>query len=468
MKVYGNPPRSRMSSFVFLVALTLLGVCCSATAQYWRQMTFRADAPGIDENPLRGFVPFSGMKQGADSFPHSMEWFYLPLSDVIVGPNTYKWSALEKKLTEISQRGHQAVFRFYLDYPDRRSGIPQYLLRSGLRTFKYRDFGNGASYLQSVSPDYSDPRLIDCLTRFIGEFGAKYDGDVRIAYVTAGLYGFWGEWHVTGHPSAGEAAGWSMAQNDKDALLAAYQNSFHKTPVLVRYPWVSANWELLSNFGFHDDSLLKDTIGQESWQFWRGMEKAGTAESWKVHPTGGEIYPQLQTGLWDSWPNTKGQDVEQTILSAHVTWILDNDLFATVPNQAERTNALRAQRMLGYILFCKADHIERMPNGSAVVTVSIENRGVAPIYASWPVEIEAMNADEKVVGWGNADWPLASLLPGQAASWSVSLNSLPSSAKTVLLRIANPMRNGHSVAFANAEMGTVISGWLTLNLIQRP
>jgi hypothetical protein len=456
----------RAAAFIFLGALLLLINSGFAQEQSWRQMVFRPDAPGVDENPLRGLIPFSGMRQGENSFPHSMEWFYLPLSDVIAGPDTYKWDALEKQLNDISRRGHQAVFRFYLDYPGRRSGIPRYLLKAGLHAFKYDDFGNGTSLTHSVSPDYSDPRLIDCLIRFIRAFGAEYDGDVRIAYLTAGLYGFWGEWHVTGHPRPGEDAGWSMTQRDKDALLHAYQASFRKTPVLVRYPWVSTSRELLANFGFHDDSLLKDTLGEESWGFWRGMKNAGLVESWQFHPTGGEIYPQLQAGLWDVWPNSRGQDVEKTIETSHVSWMLDNDLFVKTPSEMEKANALRAQRLLGYTLYCKADRLARSPNGAALVSVLIENRGDAPMYYTWPVEVEVLTADGRVVGRGKAEWPLPRLQPGQLVEWSVQLDALPDTAKTILLRIANPMPNGHSVAFANAEMGTVASGWLTLNLLQ--
>jgi hypothetical protein len=44
---------------------------------------------------------------------------------------------------------------------------------------------------------------------------------------------------------------------------------------------------------------------------------------------------------------------------------------------------------------------------------------------------------------------------------------VPNRTNTLLLRIANPMPGGHSVAFANAEMGTVREGWLTLDVTAR-
>ena len=281
-----------MSQWISLLVATMLLVTSVpiAIAQQWHTMTFQADAPGVDENPLRGFVPYSSTRQTGETFPHSMEWFYLPLAAVVKGPDIYDWSAVEQQLTAISRRGHQAIFRFFLDYPTRPTGIPEYLLRAGLKTYRYDDSENAKGATTSVSPDYADPRLIECLVRFIHAFGRRYDGDVRIAYLTAGLYGFWGEWHVHNHPLSGEPAGWSMEQKDKDALLRAYAESFTRTQVLVRSPNVTKDRTLLLHFGFHDDSFLQDTIGEQSWQYWPMMGQAGTTgrsgQSGRVSRTG--------------------------------------------------------------------------------------------------------------------------------------------------------------------------------------
>ena len=37
-------------------------------------------------------------------------------------------------LNSVAGRGHQTVFRIYLDYPGKTTGIPQYLLDAGLAT----------------------------------------------------------------------------------------------------------------------------------------------------------------------------------------------------------------------------------------------------------------------------------------------------------------------------------------------
>jgi hypothetical protein len=454
----------RRTSFVLAILVLAGSILIPAAAQQWHAMTFRADAPGTDENPLRGFVPYSSTKQTAEMFPHSMEWFYLPLAAVVTGPDTYDWSPIERQLSAIAGRGHQAIFRFYLDYPKQPTGIPAYLLAAGLKTFPYRDSGNAASATPSVSPDYRDPRLIDCLVHFIHALGARYDGDARIAYVTAGLYGFWGEWHVHDHPLPGESSGWAIRQKDKDALLHAYAASFEHTAVLVRVPDVTKDRHLLAHFGFHDDAFLTDTLGPQRSHFWPKMELAGAVNLWQKHPIGGEIYPALQAGLWDSWPNHEGQNVAAAIATTHATWMLDSELFGAPHTSDQLTNALRAARMLGYTLYCREWQIVRTNDGSTKVTLRVENRGVAPMYYAWLAETKALDRSGKIVGQGSAVWPLPTLLPGKTAEWSISLNALPRRTKSVLIRIANPMPGGHPVAFANAEMSTVLPGWLTLTI----
>ncbi|HTW46381.1 MAG TPA: hypothetical protein VMD92_00460 [Acidobacteriaceae bacterium] len=127
------------------------------------------------------------------------------------------------------------------------------------------------------------------------------------------------------------------------------------------------------------------------------------------------IRPELQAGLWDQWPNADGQDVRQAIATTHATWMLDASLFEAPATAEERANALRAARMMGYTLFRAATRMTHAPDGSAQLTVRIENRGAAPFYYVWPAELEALDVSGKVVARARADWPLPSLLPGRKA-----------------------------------------------------
>jgi hypothetical protein len=92
----------------------------------------------------------------------------------MIGPTNFDWSSLETLLNTVASRGHQTVFRVYLDYPGKSTGLPQYLLDAGLATHNYTDYGNNG---RSVSPDYENPLLRQALTNFIAALGARYDGD---------------------------------------------------------------------------------------------------------------------------------------------------------------------------------------------------------------------------------------------------------------------------------------------------
>jgi hypothetical protein len=260
-----------------------------------------------------------------------------------------------------------------------------------------------------------------------------------------------------------------MAQKDKDAILRAYAESFEQTPVQVRQPGVTADAELLRHFGFHDDSFLNDTVGEE-WMFWPQIERARLSTSWDRHPIGGEIYPQLQAGVWTQAAHAAqglDEDPAEAIQTIHATWMIDYDLFRRKPSPAERAAALRAQSRMGYTFFCRSARVVQ-EDGTASVQLEVENQGGAPIYYAWQTEAEALDASGAVIARGQAAWPLLQLLPGKTAAWSIPFDTLPGNAQTILVRIRNPMPGGHDVAFANAEMGTVRKGWLTVTVHREP
>ena len=132
------------------------------------------------DNPLKGFAPFNeNLDNNAPSFPHTMEWFYMPLNAVVKGERNYDWTEFEQQLSSIKSRGHQAALRFYLDYPTKPTGVPDYLLGpNGIdQSRKYNFYDNNGT---SFSPDYNDPRVQSLIKDFVAEFGKNYDGDPRI------------------------------------------------------------------------------------------------------------------------------------------------------------------------------------------------------------------------------------------------------------------------------------------------
>ena len=92
-------------------------------------------APAPVDNPLKGLVPYVGDVR--DRFPHSLEFNYVPLAALVTGYDHYDWQPLENLLNAAAGRGHQAIFRVYLEWPGRKDLIPAFLLKDGLKVQKF-------------------------------------------------------------------------------------------------------------------------------------------------------------------------------------------------------------------------------------------------------------------------------------------------------------------------------------------
>jgi hypothetical protein len=144
---------------------------------------------------LKGLVPYQGDVR--DFFPHSLEFNYLPYSALVKGYDEFDWTRLEKMLDDIAARGHQTVFRIFLEYPGKKGAVPEFLVNDGLKVHKYLNTNTQPlPRAQVETPDYEDQNLRRSLKTFIAALGKRYDGDPRIGFITAGLLGTWGEWHT--------------------------------------------------------------------------------------------------------------------------------------------------------------------------------------------------------------------------------------------------------------------------------
>jgi hypothetical protein len=83
------------------------------------------------DSPLKKLVPYSGM--AGDTFPRSMEFDYLSLSDLINETETFDWQPLEALLSGIASRGNQVILRVWREYPWRKSGMPTFLRDQGVK-----------------------------------------------------------------------------------------------------------------------------------------------------------------------------------------------------------------------------------------------------------------------------------------------------------------------------------------------
>ena len=426
--------------------------------------------PAPPDNPLKGLVPYAGDHR--KKFPHSMEFNYLPLSDLMTGPSKFDWGPLEKLLDDITSRGHQAVFRIWMEYPGHKEGIPGFLEKKGVKVTEWLNTNTDPFPRQMVrTPDYQDPRLRITLKQFIAAMGKRYDGDPRIGFITAGLIGTWGEWHTYPRNEL-------MANKEvQTEVMDAYEQAFEKTPILLRYPAGENAWAHAPNhrrrLGYHDDSFAWATLDtgreEDNWFFVPAMKSAGPAalQKWKTEPIGGEIRPELWGQIFDDEPkHQQAQDFSECVRQTHATWLMDTGMFQKQQSDQRIRNAIRQVQRMGYEFHVSSVQVNRV-DGESLIRLSIKNTGVAPFYYDWDVELATLKARDQIGKRIPVDWKITGLLPGdQPRDWTVRTQAQTFDDNTVgfAVRIVNPLPGGKPLRLANDAQRQLADGWLRLPL----
>lgn len=500
---FGYNPQANPTNEIYIDSISRWSASESTLAPDWAtpSNTFNLNytAAPID-NPLKGFLPFSESVEWQidNQMPYSMEYFYIPLNDIMTNFNEYDWSTLESRIDDIASRGNQAIFRVYLDYPNRPSGIPQFLLDLGLETKDYSYNSNLGPEGTSVSPDYNDKNLSTALQQFIEALGNKYDGDPRIGFIQAGLIGFWGEWHTYPQDGStpaedwdgelaeqkdGRATDWMPNLANQTAIIQGFDNAFDETKILARYP-SEFNRDL--NIGYHDDSFafqtLPASLGGEDWHFIGRLQDNQVMDKWKAEPIGGEMRPEIQIDMWDNDPpqylgepieGAQGEDFYKSLELTHASWLKIQEVFQTPLEGDALERAREGSRSLGYEYFVPTAYADAT-DSQLQAAIEIENTGVAPFYYDWEVEIAARDKNGNIKEW-TTDWDLSYVLPHDKETkdnkalfeWSADASELSAGNYDILVRVVNPLSNFNSNAksfhFANEEQKE--SGWLKIGQI---
>ncbi len=434
--------------------------------------------PPLD-NPLRGLVPYASQmpqapkssheaartqfaKSMAKVFPHSVEFAYVPLAKLVKGERDFDWTTLEEILQQTSSRGCQCTFRVYMEYPGEPTAIPKYLIDDGLKVKRWKS-DDGRIH----TPDYEDPKLRKMMKNFISALGQKYDGDPRVAWLTVGMLGLWGEWHDYPKPKL------FASKIVQEEVMDAYEAAFTKTKLHLRYPAGERNYQYASNanrnFGYHDDSFAWATIptgkSDDDWFYGNLLEAAGPAavEKWKTSPIGGEIRPETWGCVFeDPGCSPKGQEFDKCVQHTHVSWLMDSGMFLKPPSKKLIAMAKAKTAPMGYRLTVNSAALTSEA-GAATVQIKVSNQGIAPFYHTWNIETALLSHDNKPVSRIPNDWKLNEVMPGATASWRLSLPDDVLELPRIGIRVPNPMRGGFPLRFGNEEQMLDDAHWLVLD-----
>lgn len=438
--------------FTFLFCFTI------GYAQTWNSLTYNADQPNIELNPLKGFAT---MWPPSNNFPHSIQGRLFGFDAVMNGLDDFNWTVIDNFLAQEAVKGNHCYIQVNIDPAFGNTHLPAYLFDL-VETFYYNDPNpNG---VDDLCPDWNDPDLMAAMLNFIEKFGERYDGDPRIFMVHLGLYGMWGEWHIGDVENVRPDL--AMTDANKALIANAYLAAFPNTILLARYP---QNMPEPQVFGYSDGLFFSQSISQNNSFYFHNILKNNKADkNWQRLPIGGEIDPDLQSTIWQHWPNIVGQDVMECYDSIHPTWLFAHHNFTQMaPNTTAWNNAILVQKLMGYRLFVNQYRLSA-ESGKPVVELKIQNNGVAPIYANWDVEFGAINSADEFQSLGSVPMHLYLIQPDENDNYRsfFSENSLADGTYMTLMRVRNPLHtfsaNAQPVRFANTNQDQDINGWLTL------
>lgn len=404
------------------------------------------------DNPLKGFVGFRGAGSYTD-YPYSMEYLVIKLSDIVVGENKYDWSVLEKQLKEVASYGRHSIVSFHMDMPGysyAESGIPKYLLNSGLKVNYYWQSGGG------YSPDYTDARLWKMVYNFVKAFGRKYDGDKRIAQIEASIVGFWGEWHTYPYKNFG------LKDADLIKLARTYDNAFNKTQISIRYPKSGTS---SMRVGYSDYSFCYETL-TDDWSQYKRLKQFGATNYWKKNMGGGELYPSYYNRIFvtKGWSLRSGESFHDCVKALHPSWLLYGAGHRLTG--ANRESSINAAKKLGYNFTVTSAYFKNKistKRQSVPVKINIKNIGVAPFYYKWKMQLAIFNSKGKQVKTLNTKWDIRKIAANKK-NYKFSANfknvKLKKGVYTIGLRVQNPLKNGNKLKFANKSQKA--NGWLEL------
>ncbi len=469
---------------------TLMLVTCSFVmyAQTWKNLRYNSYQYGLEHNPLKGYATMWDVRtsdpENPDYIPYSIQGKLFKFNEILIGFDTitnqyvYNWTLVDNFVQQQGALGKHVYLQVNIDPVNNQVlDLPQFIMDA----LKIPDPITGDSNLvfpnnKTIIPNWNHPVLYSAMTDFVEKFGAKYNADPRVFLVSMGLYGMWGEWHIFPHQVKYPYL--EMNKPNRDTLANRFARYFPNKQILGRYP---SSFNNPTRFGYSDGLFFEHSIGQPSWYFQNVLNNNGAGETWKNHPIGGEISPDIQDTLFDQYPNAIGnvfipkknnfydiQRADSTLKKLHATWLFAHYLFSNENMTANiKNNAVRLSQFMGYTFYAK-NYLLTANAGIPKLELKIQNRGVAPIYENWDVEFAVIDANGNLTSLKTQKWDLNKILPSNSttAKLITSNISVLDGNYAVVVRVINPLEQYSTKApplrFANQTQDMHLKGWLSI------
>ncbi|MBI4978059.1 MAG: DNRLRE domain-containing protein [Spirochaetes bacterium] len=452
--VSGRAIRKLMHAAVLLVSLAALLLSAGeqtaenfreSLAQFGTIKTFDPvplSAPEIG-NPMRGLYGWGGNGTGMmveapmfDAY-RRFEWSALEDGDT---PGTYNFSAIDDAMRIASNAGACFGFRVraYVPGTKTKCAVPAYLKE------RIRGFTDQAGL---YVPDWNDPYFIERVDAFIAALGARYNKHPHIAFVDIGIYGAWGEWHMSGVPYPGPHGEQKISAANAARIIDIYAKYFPDTWLVFRagnehtqyametYPRMGCRSDAVANPGFDAERSATPWM----------------ADRWKRAP--------FITETWDTHnPLTSVDLAAGHVTKFHIAMLGNGNMNARITNDAQRAEFQRAGKLCGYRIELAAVGIPSplTPGKLTSMVSKWRNAGVTPSYIPWTVTWQLRTPDNAVAAAWRSAYDLTKAMPSRSGSLSIEDRfilpaSLPAGTYTLALIIEDPAQVRKPMTLAITE-----------------
>jgi hypothetical protein len=373
---------------------------------------------------------------GMDHVYIRLAWSYLEPKEGV-----FNWALIDDMIARWRKHGLGIAFRISCqesgtDPVEQQYATPRWVVEAGARGGHYR-YGEAAGPDAPWEPLFDDPVFLEKLEHFLAAFAARYDGQPWVRYVDIGSIGSWGEGHT--YSGSQQPYGFAVRKRHVDLHL----EYFKKSQLVVTDDFVYEikdvddrkklhRYIVDKGIAYRDDSILVDWYVQVNADTDTVRSKEYFTDTYRERPSVLELEHYGSVTRNGNWRGKEGSSLAKfgggksgpdmmrgAVALLHATyigyhgdardWISDNPALTTellnrcgywyFPHTVETASALTAGE-------------------KNVLTVTWENRGVAPAYNDYDLQVRLEGADTFTV-----------TVPSSNRTWMPSLEAEEKAAK---------------------------------------
>ncbi len=421
-------------------SITSLLLACIATLQAAEPLAVKSvlhdltplqDATRVLVNPHKGWYHHFPdnhpnkyqIARDADllEFP-GMDHLYIRLAWAYLEPKEgqFDWAVIDRIIEKWTAHGLGIAFRISCketstDRIEQQFATPRWVMEAGAKGGYYR-MGKATGPDGPWEVDYGDPIFLAKLDKFLAAFAARYDGQPWLRYVDIGSIGDWGE----GHCWAGSRKDLSFAVRKEHVDL--HLKHFKRAQLVISDDYVNHlnhpaessrlhQYILANGISYRDDSIMVNGYFAGTSDSFTVRSPEFFADAYLHTPTVFELehYGAVKKpGNWQGLPDSsvakfgkgkQGPDFFRGALGLlHATYIgYHGDAREWLTDNPELTKELLNR--CGYWLFPTSVELpEKAAAGSTIpLTLTLENRGVAPPYQPYELRVKLSGPGGRVV-----------------------------------------------------------------------